>query len=155
MLGSPASPYSKSTTQQTTRILPTAAFIGPVTGARIGRNFVAASGEPMDTHGEVVLACDGGDEGLSTDSFAVTAVSRPLRSVSRMCDQRYEVLFTGREARVRDPKTGRIVARFPRRGGLYVRNVRIRSGAVPSASASAAKTSERKSASFRRQGPRR
>ena len=136
--------------------LPSSAVIGSVTGARVGRSFVAANGEPMHTHGEVMLACDGGDDGHSTASFAVTDVSRPLQSVSRMCDQGFEVLFTGRVARVRDPKTGRIVARFPRRGGLYVRDVRIRAGAAPVTAARAAKLGERRPAKvFRRQGQRR
>ena len=135
--------------------LPSSAVVAAVTGARIGRNFVAANGEPMQTYGEVMLACHGGDDGHSTSSFAVTDVSRPLQSVSRMCDQGFEVLFTGQMATVRDPKTGRIVARFPRRGGLYVRDVRIRSGTAPPGRSNTKTQAGGKSASFRRQGQRR
>jgi len=132
--------------------LPSSVAVAAVTGVRVGRNFVAANGSPMPTHGEVVLACHGGEEGDTVASFAVTDVSRPLQSVSRMCDQGFEVMFTGRMATVRDPKTGRIVARFPRRGGLYVRDVRIRAGTAPSSNR---KPAEGRSASFRRQGQRR
>ena len=87
--------------------LPTSALVGELTGARIGRPLIAANGEPMETHGEVVLECDGGEDGQSVASFAVTEVTRPLQSISRICDQGYEVLFTGKEAKVRDPKTGK------------------------------------------------
>ena len=107
----------------------------------------------MDTHGEVVLQCDGGEDGQSVASFAVTDVTRPLQSVSRICDQGYEVLFTGKEAKVRDPKTGKFVARFARRGGLYVRDVKIRGGTAHSTKAGNGE-SQKKPASFRRQGRR-
>ena len=131
--------------------LPSSAEVGDLTGIRVGRTFVAANGQPMQTHGEVVLACNGGDDGNSIASFAVAEVSRPLQSVSRICDQGYEVLFTGKEAKIRDPRTGKFVARFDRRGGLYVRDVKIRAGAAP---ATGTVTSERRPAGFRRQGRR-
>jgi len=118
--------------------LPSSAEIGEVTGSRIGKTFVAANGEPMRTFGETFLECQG-EDGISVASFAVTEVSRPLQSVSRICDQDFEILFTKHEAKIRDPKTGKWVATYPRRGGLYVRNVRARAGKKPDGTSTRAK----------------
>jgi hypothetical protein len=111
--------------------LPSTAEIGALTGSRIGKSFVAANGQPMETYGECVLECEDEQGCKTAASFAVTEVSRPLQSVSRICDQDYEVLFTKTEAKIRDPKSGRWIASYPRRGGLYVRNVRARAGKKP------------------------
>ena len=116
-----------------TDLLPSSTEIAEVTGTRIGKNFVAANGQPMKTFGECILEC-GDENGKSAASFAVTEVSRALQSVSRMCDQGLEVLFTRTEAKVRDPKTGKFVARFARRGGLYTRSVKVRPGRRPTTS---------------------
>ena len=110
--------------------LPASAMLGEVTGTRVGKTFVAANGAAMQTFGECVLECRD-SEGTSCSSFAVTEVTRPLHSVSRMCDQGLEVLFTKTFAKVRDPKTGKFVAVYPRRGGLYTRTAKVRGGAKP------------------------
>ena len=129
--------------------LPSSAEIGEVTGSRIGKTFVAANGEPMRTFGETTLECQG-EDGISVASFAVTEVSRPLQSVSRICDQGFEILFNNHEAKIRDPKTGKWVATYPRRGGLYVRTVRARAGKKPDK----APTKARPASSFRRPSQR-
>jgi len=114
--------------------LPSSAEICELTGARIGKSFVAANGQPMQTFGECTLECEDAT-GTSVASFAVTEVSRPLQSVSRICDQGYEIMFTKTEAKVRDPRTGRFVATYPRRGGLYTRTVKVRAGKRPDGTA--------------------
>ena len=116
-----------------TDLLPSSTEIAEVTGTRVGKNFVAANGQPMKTFGECILEC-GDENGKSAASFAVTEVSRALQSVSRMCDQGLEVLFTRTEAKVRDPKTGKFIARFARRGGLYTSNIKVRPGRRPATS---------------------
>jgi len=110
--------------------LPSSALLGEVSGTRVGKTFVAANGTAMQTFGECILECRDND-GTSCSSFAVTEVTRPLQSVSRMCDQGLEVLFTKTFAKVRDPKTGKFVATYPRRGGLYTRTAKVRGGAKP------------------------
>jgi len=110
--------------------LPGSAEIGSVTGSRIGKSFVAANGIPMETFGECILQCRNQD-GSTCSSFAVTEVTRPLESVSRMCDQGLEVLFTKTEAKVRDAQTGKFIASYPRRGGLYTRTVKAKGGQRP------------------------
>ena len=134
-----------------TDLLPSATEIGEVTGARVGKSFIAANGQPMKTFGECILEC-ADDQGKSAASFAVTEVSRALQSVSRMCDQGLEVLFTRTEAKVRDPKTGKFVARYARRGGLYTRTVRVRPGSKPVAPTPGNDKNGRKAQPFTRQG---
>ena len=113
-----------------TDLLPSTTEIAEVTGSRVGKSFVAANGQGMKTFGECILECRDG-EGTCLSSFAVTEVSRALQSVSRICDQELEVLFTKIEAKVRDPRTGKFIARYARRGGLYTRSVKVRPGRKP------------------------
>jgi len=114
-----------------TDLLPATSEISEVTGTRVGKSFVAANGQAMKTFGECILECADRD-GTCLSSFAVTEVSRALQSVSRICDQDLEVLFTKTEAKVRDPRTGKFVARYARRGGLYTRTVKVKPGVKPS-----------------------
>ncbi len=113
-----------------TDLLPSSCEIAEVTGTRVGKNFVAANGQPMETFGECILECADND-GTCISSFAVTEVSRALQSVSRICDQDLEVLFTKTEAKVRDPRSGKFIARYARRGGLYTRIVKVKAGTKP------------------------
>ena len=129
--------------------LPSSAEICELTGSRVGKSFVAANGQSMQTFGECTLECLDDKGALSAASFAVTEVPRPLQSVSRICDQDLEVLFTKTEAKVRDPKTGKWIATYPRRGGLYTRTVRVRAGQKPRDPA------RRPKAPFTRQSPAR
>ena len=57
-------------------------------------------------------------------TFAVTNCTRPLQSVSKITDNGFDVVFSATEARVE--RDGKVFAVYPRRGGLYVRNVRMR-----------------------------
>ena len=49
----------------------------------------------------------------------IAQVSRPLYSVSKMCDSGASVTFTRNDAIVKD-KNSKVVAKFKREGGLYV-----------------------------------
>ncbi len=51
--------------------------------------------------------------------------------MSRICDQELEVLFAKIEAKVRDPRTGKFIARYARRGGFYIRTVKVKPGTKP------------------------
>ena len=50
--------------------------------------------------------------------FQVAKITRPLMSVSRICDQGNEVTVNSKEAVVK--RDGKVVTRFKREGGLYV-----------------------------------
>ena len=97
------------------------------------RNFVAANNTPIKNYGKasVVLEQEDGKE-INTD-FNVADVSRPLHSVSTICDNEKEMLFTKHGAVVvpegalsRFLGSIRALARYPRRGGLYVAKMKAR-----------------------------
>jgi hypothetical protein len=52
-------------------------------------------------------------------TFQIAEVSRPLYSVSKICDSGATVKFDSPEAIVRN-KNGRVLVKFERQGGLYV-----------------------------------
>ena len=64
--------------------------------------------------------------------FQIAKVSKPLRSVSMICDAGFDVLFTSTEASVRDPKSGKTVCKYLRQGGLYTCEMRLRNPLHPS-----------------------
>ena len=97
------------------------------------RNFVAANKTPIANHGtaEVLLEMEDGCQVVN--SFNVADVSRPLHSISVICDAEHEVLFTKGCGTVvpagslsRYLAYVRNVARYPRRGGLYVARMKAR-----------------------------
>ena len=59
-----------------------------------------------------------GESGNVTSTFQVAPVTRPLHSVSRMCDSGCEVSFNKDRGEV--TKNGKIIATYRRMGGLYV-----------------------------------
>ena len=58
-------------------------------------------------------------------TFQVAKVTRPLMSVSKICDTGMSMRFTAAMAIVEDP-AGKEVMRFHRQGGLYVAKMRLR-----------------------------
>ena len=74
---------------------------------------------------DLLVPGEGGHQQELTYDFQVAKVSRPLMSMSRVCDQGLQVLTDAECAKVMDA-SGRVLARFERRGGLYVATVKIR-----------------------------
>ena len=99
-------------------------------GSRRGQNFVGAGGHRMPNKGQValhLLAPNGvsdGEEKIST-VFQVADVTRPLWSVSKVCDAGYDVKFSKKQATILD-EHGQPVCVFERQGGLYVARMRLR-----------------------------
>ena len=98
-------------------------------GSRRGQNFVGAGGHKMPNKGQVtlqMLAPNGTamDEQIST-IFQVADVTRPLWSVSKVCDSGYKVLFDKDSATILDESMTPVCA-FQRQGGLYVARMRLR-----------------------------
>ncbi len=91
--------------------------------SKAGRSFVAANGGRIKNHGQatVRMKTKAGQRVAST--FQVADVTRPLYSVSKLCDAGYDVSFTKNEALV--TKEGTVVHRFHREGGLYVAEMHI------------------------------
>ncbi len=96
-------------------------------GARLGKNFMAANGTKLPNEGEFHLEVlpEGAEKGLNTVVQAAN-VTRPLFSVSKICDASNdtEVTFNRRICQVK--KGGRVVATFHRKGGLYVARMRVK-----------------------------
>ena len=74
------------------------------------------------------LTDPGADRGLQS-VFQIAAVTRPLMSVGKICDEGHEITFNAVMAVVRH-KEGSELCRFHRNaGGLYVAKLRLRSPA--------------------------
>ncbi len=104
----------------------------PSEGSRAGQQFqsAAAGGKLIDNEGEVQLDMIAPAEGESltelTSTFQVAKVTRPLLSVTKVCDRgNFDVLCRREAAYVLDDKQ-KVIAKFPRRGGLYVATVKVR-----------------------------
>ena len=99
-------------------------------GSRAGQNFIAANNHRIPNRGQMTLAlqCEkyGGKKGREIKTtFQVAAVSRPLWSVGRICDEGFEVKLLKDEAQVLK-KDGTVVCRFKRQGGLYIAKMSLR-----------------------------
>jgi hypothetical protein len=92
-------------------VVPSAASIA-------GRGFIAANGARILNQGQVPVKLMESAGGRIDTTFQVADVSRPLFSMSRICDQGNEVTVNSKEAVVK--RDGKVVTRFKREGGLYV-----------------------------------
>ena len=97
-------------------------------GSKAGQNFIGAGGHRMANRGQVKLSmrAENGKKGRDVKTtFQVAKVTRPLMSVSKICDAGMTMKFTAAMAIVED-KAGKEVMRFKRQGGLYVSRLRLR-----------------------------
>ncbi len=99
------------------------------------KKFVSASKHEMKNYGKAHVNLVQEDGSVLSNNFQITDVSRPLHSTGMICDEKHEVLFTATEATVVPEGTLSIllaqmkikpVARYPRRGGLYVAKMKAR-----------------------------
>ena len=97
-------------------------------GYRVGACFVAADGNRIDNEGQLTLEMKPRESEAEINSrFQVAKVTRPLWSISQVCDGDLEALFTKSHAVIRDPRRGgRVLARAERQGGLYRSKMRVR-----------------------------
>ena len=97
-------------------------------GSKARQNFVTAGGGRLPNRGQVKLnlRADNGKKGRDVRmTFQVAKVTRPLLSVSKICDAGFTVKFSSTMASIIDQK-GKEVCRFMRRGGLYVATMQLR-----------------------------
>ena len=97
-------------------------------GSRRRQNFIVGNGSKVPNEGQVDLNLQANVDGQPTllqSCFQVAEITRPLMSVSRICDQGLSCLFTDTEARICD-KDGKTVCTFERRGGLYVTTMKLK-----------------------------
>lgn len=110
-------------------------------GSREGRNFTTATGAPIKNLGEQELHIVT-DNGLDTTVlFQLADVSRPLMSVSAICDKGNRVIFGKSGGVIQNIATGQEIP-FERQGGIYALGIWLRgpSGSVPEATSAKAAT---------------
>ncbi len=101
----------------------------PSAGSKKGQYFVAANNEHIMNEGKITAEMrvpqgDGKEGGIGCD-FQIAKVSRPLMTMSKICDQGLQVLTNKECAKVID-SNGKVIARFERVGGLYVAKMKMR-----------------------------
>ena len=96
-------------------------------GSRLKQNFIVGNGQKVPNEGQLLLNFESDIEGIRKikSTFQVVEVTRPLMSVSRVCDQGMTCTFTDSHALVLD-KSGKTVVKFERRGGLYIARMRLK-----------------------------
>ena len=97
-------------------------------GSRRRQIFVVGNGHKVPNQGEVHLNLDatvGNKTNKIRSVFQVAAITRPLMSVSKICDQGLVALFDKDKAQVKN-EAGDTVCEFVRKGGLYVCEMRLR-----------------------------
>ena len=91
------------------------------------------NGAKVPNRGEVHLNLEATIEGevqpLQT-IFQVAKITRPLMSVSRICDEDLRCLFDKHKAQVLSAD-GDVLCEFERRGGLYVGKMRLKCPKAP------------------------
>jgi hypothetical protein len=99
----------------------------PSAGSTAGQRFIVGNGEKVHNKGQVKLRMKSTDASgfLMSSVFQVAEITRPLMSVSRVCDQDMVCIFEKTHARIVD-KEGKQVARFERDGGLYTCTMKLR-----------------------------
>jgi hypothetical protein len=103
-------------------------------GSRHGKGFVVGNGERINNEGEVALNLDapdgrGGSQPLRS-VFQSAKVTRPLMSVSQICDNGYTCIFDKNKATVVDQQ---MQPKFvcERRGGLYLSPMKLKAPTSP------------------------
>ena len=98
--------------------------ITPSAGSKAGKHFLAAGGHRIENKGEINVVVSGEEfPGKVRSTFQAAEVTRPLLSVSKICDAGCKVLFDKDRAVIK--KNGKIVGGFKRRGGLYVADLTV------------------------------
>jgi hypothetical protein len=98
--------------------------------SRKGAGFVAACGTRILNQGEIHMTMTGDDCSKPVNStFQAADVTRALYSVSQICDTGCTVTFDKQKGVV--ARDGREVARFPRKGGLYVATMNVKKAKRP------------------------
>ena len=101
------------------------AFLVESAGSKRKQNFIVGNGARVPNEGQLSLNLES-DEGRVKSVFQIAEVTRPLMSVSKVCDQGMRCIFEETFALVVDMKTGKEVLKFERHGGLYVAKMRLK-----------------------------
>ena len=99
------------------------------------RNFNGAGGEPIKHYGRANVRMQQGNGNHISQEVQVMEVTRPLHSISMVCDNNFDVVFTKTEGlvipaglldEVLAVVRQKVVAKYKRKGGLYVAKMRVK-----------------------------
>ena len=97
-------------------------------GSKQGQRFLMGDGGTIANLGQKRLHLSDDDRDLCS-VFQIAAVTRPLMSVGKICDEGHNITFDATQAVVRD-QNGAELCKFHRTpGGLYVAKMRLRNPA--------------------------
>jgi hypothetical protein len=96
----------------------------PSESSRRNQHFIGAGGDRIKNHGEAEINLLSSESKLHS-KFQVADVTRMLLSVSQVCDNDCTVQFDKQKGWVTD-KQGKVIATFPRVGGLYVAEMALK-----------------------------
>lgn len=102
--------------------------VKPSAGSVRGHKSIAAGGHRMANQGEFTLqlrASEGKGRSLKS-TFQVAKVTRPLWSVSKICDEGFNVVFNKNKTVIRRETDDKEVCSFVREHGLYVATLKVR-----------------------------
>ena len=102
-------------------------------GSKRGQRFVVGNGAKVRNEGQVLLQMSTTSTGRDSNLcsvFQVAEITRPLMSVSRICDHGLECLFTKKNAKILSPD-GAVLAVFEREGGLYTATMKLKAPKHP------------------------
>ena len=97
-------------------------------GSKAGQGFIVGNGARVPNDGQALLSLQASGKNGNTVStmFQVAAVSRPLMSVGRLCDNGMDILFKKDRADVLS-SDGSVILSFERQvGGLYVAKLKLK-----------------------------
>ena len=106
-------------------------------GSKRKQNFVVGNGQRCPNKGEMHLNMEAfvGSMAYPIKSvFQIADITRPLMSVSKICDQGLQCIFMADKAVVKNAKN-ETVCEFQRRGGLYVATMRLKRPIEPGTNA--------------------
>ena len=105
------------------------AYLVESPGSKRKQQFVVGNGERVPNEGQLVLNLESDVDKCTRklqSTFQVAEVTRPLMSVSKICDQGLRCLFDDQEALVCDKVSGKVLVTFKRHGGLYITRMRLK-----------------------------
>ena len=94
-------------------------------GSRRGQNFIVGNGERVPNEGQMILNLETDDGAAATATFQVADLTRPLMSVSQICEQGYRCIFEDSCARVVN-KDDQTICKFEKEGQLYVAKMKLK-----------------------------
>ena len=104
-------------------------------GSRRGQNYVSASGDRVPNMGEQVVKFVTPEGRRSKLKWQNAPITKPLLSISHICDNGHEVMFTKTGGTIRNLKSGRTTT-FRRKNNVYVLDMAIETDDVTKVSAS-------------------